>query len=652
MTTLPFEITKAHDFSDSQILQFWVDVTGKDSFTRMIKPKSKVPLIIMGAKGSGKTHLMRYHSFPIQKLRTENDLLEGIRQAGFLGIYTLCSGLNPGRFKGKNIADEKWDAVFAYYFELWLSLQFCEIIDTILISHPGTFDEEEFVKGALAEFEDSINLSAHTLKSLIEAIELIQKDIDHIVNNAAITNDISELQIKVSVGNLIFGLPKLIANLVEAFSAINFFYLIDEFENFNEAQQRHINSLIRDRVDPVSFRIGVRMYGLKTLITNSADEINKEGSEFEKVIVDEFIRKNKSRNLILKNICTKRLDEYFNANRIHTRMAIDSYFESPETEIILKQIAEKYAKTKKPYFLKLETKLKLERESQIVEILENLKCDGKPFIERVNIFMFYRLWKSKKYSLINASEIVKSSMLKYLDPKSTESEHKKIIEKFESDILAQLYSECSVNNVYSGFNILVELAHGIPRVLIVLLKNITKWSVFNGEKPFETPISIASQINGCKDTAEWFWSDVRYSALDDDKVKNCIGKLAELLREVRFSDLPPECSIVAFTYDDSVLDEQTKQLIKRAEQLSYIIRLKERVGKNSKKLFPKYHLNKILTPKWDLPIYKRGELSIDNNEINAIFNNENYEVFEKILKQRKTRYNAPFRSKEKPEGLF
>src|SRR5208337_4833244 len=97
----PFEVTKAADFNDEEIAGYFVDIPGPGGFGTLANPKSPMPMLIMGGKGSGKTHLMRYFSYPLQKLRHARDIVSGIQSDGYVGVYLRCGGLNAVRFKGK-----------------------------------------------------------------------------------------------------------------------------------------------------------------------------------------------------------------------------------------------------------------------------------------------------------------------------------------------------------------------------------------------------------------------------------------------------------------------------------------------------------------------------------------------------------------------
>src|SRR4051794_34091506 len=116
MHTNPFDITKADDFSNDDIARLWVDLPVGARIADVLEPTSPMPLLVIGGKGSGKTHLLRHASYPLQKLRAQHQLTN-VTAEGYLGIYFRCSGLNTGRFAGKGQPGDKWQTVFEYFME-------------------------------------------------------------------------------------------------------------------------------------------------------------------------------------------------------------------------------------------------------------------------------------------------------------------------------------------------------------------------------------------------------------------------------------------------------------------------------------------------------------------------------------------------------
>lgn len=126
MINNPFDITKAVDYTDDEIYRYWVDIK-EHGFYNLIKPGTLMPMIIVGSKGSGKTHIMKYFSYELQKMTKPID--EGLKKDKFIGVYIRCSGFNADKFSGKGVSDDIWATLYAYYWELWIG----ERITSILI---------------------------------------------------------------------------------------------------------------------------------------------------------------------------------------------------------------------------------------------------------------------------------------------------------------------------------------------------------------------------------------------------------------------------------------------------------------------------------------------------------------------------------------
>ena len=65
----PLAITKAVDFTDSQINTMWVDWPAEGGFAELMNVRSPMPRIVSGGKGTGRTHMMRHFSAPVQAIR-------------------------------------------------------------------------------------------------------------------------------------------------------------------------------------------------------------------------------------------------------------------------------------------------------------------------------------------------------------------------------------------------------------------------------------------------------------------------------------------------------------------------------------------------------------------------------------------------------
>ncbi|MDZ7759628.1 MAG: hypothetical protein U5L00_05180 [Desulfovermiculus sp.] len=657
----PFNITKAVDFTDEQILSNWVDLPGDGGFNHLIKPLSAMPMFIVGGKGSGKTHIMRHFSYPLQKLRFNADeVFTSLQDDGYVGIYYRLGGLNSSRFHYKNFSDEVWLDVFAYYIELIIAQLTLSTVNDIIKKSPDLQNNvSPFISKVIDLFDTDIQIDTSKVDNLIEYIRKLQKDIDYEVNNCAFTEKLN-IKILVTRGSLIFGIPNCFN---EAFceKEVLFVYLLDELENILEFQQKYINTLVREKVHPSSFRIGSRLFGIRTLMTYSADEEIKESSEYERLHLDDLMRRNPNYNKFSKILCAKRLIKHFESefnllNEDQLSQKLSELFEyysndtlfSTQTNFILKKFNHK----DRPYLKKLKNQLYMYVKFQyskssidhfIDNILLNLGIYEYPILEKVNILNFYSGW-SKNKNLLELSEFIKQDSQYFLTSQNDKITSSKL-SHFNYDLLAQLLRECDKKQEYFGIDTFINMSSGTPKNYLTILKFIYQWAIFYGDEPFvRDKISIKSQNTGTLEASRWFERDAMFIGWEGEQVQKSINRLATLFREVRFSDKPSECSLTTFSIDYSNTSSASQLILDYAVRHSYLLKIpRGQKDRNTKRIDDKYRLNPMLCPKWDLPIYSRGTISFNSFETEAIFNpSTSQDDFETTMKKRISKMNVPF----------
>lgn len=650
----PFDLTKASDFSDEQIIQYWVDLVGGGGLQDLFKPTQQMPMLLLGGKGSGKTHLMRYYSSTVQKLRFGN-LLKAIQDEKMLGIYVRADGLNVGRFDGKGYGDDEWGAVFNYYFELWLATHFLKNLQECQRENKDIINEQSFIDDAKGLFSNSQPESISTLQALIDHLAELRMRIDHIVSNCAIKRtSLREIEICVNPGGLIFELPNIVNRHSHAFNDVIFVYMIDEIENFNAIQQKFLNTLIRYRKGPTSIKVGARLYGIRTKETLGVGEEIKQDAEYERVELDAFLREHSAgyaglaKKLIIKRLQKAQLVPFGDL----PNYKLEVYFQTLDPndhyrEATLELVNNYDSKHKeRPYFTELRNKImevvgtdkEASSREMVDAIIVSLKIPDYPLLEKTNLHIFYKEWGGLSELYMLAKRIGADANNFLVGGKSASPSYFQIFDHFKSDFLAQLYRDCGKGRgVYAGLDTLIELSQGIPRNLISLLKHIYRRSFFAGEQPFQSGkvISIESQVEGVRDASAWFWDDAQPDS-HGPEVRSSVESLAELFREVRYSLKPAECDLGTFTVDTSIGTQAARNVLNHAENWSYLIRIRDGAinRNNSAAIDEKFQLSPMLAAKWGVSEHRRGTFPLNESLFNALFDPAHKSELSDLVKDR------------------
>lgn len=671
--TNPFSLTKANDLSDDQIQELWVDIAPPDSPDSLFgagRFASPMPTFILGSKGSGKTHLMRYASFALQKKRFERDrlgLLAGAKADGYVGVYTLCSGLETGRFQGKGQSDEAWLEVFSYYLELSLGIAALVVIGDLLDGDIQDNIEPMFCAavGRLFDFNPPV---ANGVGTLIDELERRRRELDYQVNNAAFTGKLVP-NVTASRGRLIFGIPQAFQSCSSDLQGFLFAYQLDELENLTEAQQKHVNTLVRDRRGPATLKIGARQFGIKTHATMSAGEENIKDSEFEELRLDlRFRRNEKTYRDLVGLLVERRLQSFWPQSSTglagRSRRLAD-WFEEPKRDPFdpfFMRLVKGASSPERPHMMHLRDALigrllrggtdGVRNDEDIQAIMEAIAVPNAPLLEKLNTFLMFNAW-AKGLDLVEAATSVRSDCEAFVSSKGA-GRYRQKLDHYKSDLIAQMFRDATFRHSYGGLDEFTRMSEGQPRALITLLKQTYDWATFQGERPFEAgSISLDAESKGALDAADWFYNNMRKAGGEGQAILIAIDRLAELFRINRFADNPIECSLIGFSVSARVGSETSQRTLRLALDHSFLVEiLGGQSERNSEQVTGKFQLNRMLVPKWGLATGRRGIKPLSEEEMNAIFDPEMVEAFERVKADWASRMNAPFdRARRAPKNF-
>ena len=642
-----------------EVQSLWVELDA-DTQHPAFDPVNPLPTIVLGGKGSGKTHLFRYHSFPVQGLRYDSANGDGwgsgLERDGYMGIYTRADGLSSSRFVGKGVKDEQWHVVFKHYVELWLGQGLLDIL--VSLSERGEISanvEEEIALQAKAILDPACqHQDVVTFKQLARLLRRSQQEIDGEVNAAAFTRKI-EPRIDFSPGDLIFGLPTFISSRVGQLKDVVYCYYIDECENLTESQQQYINTLVREARPLVTFRIGVRSYGMRTYKTDSGhgEEIT-EGSEYQKIALDAKFRAATGPYRKFAKVLLDRRLKSFESTLLGQGMDMQACFGAVQqvTPLSRQETGSRRLENLRKNLGDIDARL-------AADVVDRLAWPEHSLEESAAIFQFYKHFAEGQKDLLRLASSIRLGL------EGKDAEMRRVLSSnmkhYKGDFLAQIRRDRRgggdrTGGEYSGLDAFIVMSEGLPRSLLTVVGNVLHCAAYRGELPLgEGRISILSQLEGARDSAERFFRDLPKAGTHSHRIWSSVNRLGELFRMNRFSDKPIECSLIAFSLclDDSSQD--VRDVVDEAEKRSFLIRSQSpQKDRWSHQVWDKFHINRALCPKYDLPTAVRGTARLTSNEAEAVFGSADDAAFKVVRDSWNERLNWPFGRDmpRKGDGLF
>lgn len=660
MPNNPFEVTKAVDFTDQEIATRFVSFAS--STHSLVNPQSPISQYLVGGKGGGRTHLMRYFSYSLQKERSTGSLLDHLKEEGYVGIYAPSSGLDGSRFTGAGINEEIWKVVYAQSLELRLVLLCLDVLKDIHgTDNRWTPDNLEAFCSQVQRLVANLNeiSSEKPLLDLHTSLTELQQSLDLEVNNAPLTRSLN-IDILFTPGSLIFGVGQAIKRFLPSLEEVKITYMLDELENLTEQQQTFVNTLVREKVLPTSFLIGSREWGIKTHLTMSAGEENKEGSEFSKIVPEDTYRKSeKSYKAFCLEMISKRL--MMSGFSVDEATAWVHKLDNDRVSLPLNgQLLKVVGAHERRHLQQLRnTILRAVPSTRVAdESIELVKFHDNPLLEKLTILRAFQNWNNAGYFDVNHFHEAR----KFIDPLVTaekaSTKLRNYLNLWKHDMVAQIYAENQKEQQYSGLETLIAMSGYLPRSLLVTLKYITARAEWAGEDPFTgtAKISVATQSAGIKEASAWYLNDVRPLGVLGSNCDTAIRRLGSLLRDIRYADKPSEVNVCTFSSNLEKIDEETRTIIEACVRYRMLVEVKSgRQARNQGSVHRKYQLHPMLSPFFGLGFGRRGDLSLSGDEVSTIFSPSAEESeFRTVAKRRTAQLTAPFNANSAPnsEVLF
>lgn len=652
ITINPFSVVKANEFTITQIIENWVPWAGSESgFIASLNPQELMPKYVLGSKGCGKTHLLRYYSFEARLKLYNNDIKELLKNDKYLASYSRLNSISSTRFNKTGNEDE-WRSLYNYYFELMQSLISLDVYEKV--TNALNVSEKKIAK-IIREIckQVGITLEFETIECFKNFLNEKRVSVDNEIIDFPHVRKLNWDKVRpaFTFGSLIFEIPWRFSQNISDLQDVSYIYILDEYEKLKcDWQKESLNTLVYEKKHNSTFWVGARKIGYTTRNTLSGEPIH-EGHEFNPVDLDSLLKAGEKKFPEFAEGLFRRRLKLNGLAELSPKQLFDKFDEKKLLNTLLcKSDNLKHWKTFRERLSSLG--LDYDNITQTQQIL--CKDVEKDLVsQKMKLYTFYLMWSENKNKITKESipQITKRVNLSYEEYKNGKNARmKELYRKFRQDMVAQLAEE---NNetlyLYSGFEKLVNIADCNPRILLTLMKLIIEDCHFRGIDPFnsEKTIPVRSQYAGINETAKWFLNDIEVYGKDRENLDIAMNHLLNFLYVSRFCDKPTETSLCTFYYRMNSGQENIDHVIELAIQEAFLIEVpNKRKDKTLGTPQKSYQVNRLIATVYNLPIARRGVTSITPEMMLAIFDPFHFQQFNSMLAAHKTSLNAPFTAKK------
>ena len=256
------------------------------------------PCILIGGRGTGKTTVLRGLSYQ-GRFELEKRDEKTVASWPYYGFYYRVDTNKVAAFKGPELSDINWRRRFGHYMNLLMCVQVLRFLSWFQNTSQISTDlpEDELANIAAAFSLDSPNSN----KDLLQQLERSLTEFEAHVNNVADGPGPSLSMQGAPIGMLLEAVKGL-----QVFTDKLFFFLIDEYENFEDYQQQLMNTLIKHSGELYSFKICVRELGWRVRTTISGNESLSSPADYTRINISEVMEDGKFEEFSHK-VCQDRL---------------------------------------------------------------------------------------------------------------------------------------------------------------------------------------------------------------------------------------------------------------------------------------------------------------------------------------------------------
>lgn len=614
----PFDDYNANVLDPELIMQYWCTPFSTGALKEIDETRfytEKMPIVLQGSRGSGKTTILKYFSFPVQCERAAQSRIsvkEQIKHDAGVGFYLRCDDSFLEMFKNvfTAIVQESWQQCFKHYLELFFTKNILEILPKI--DYTESISEEVFLSELkLSQFGDDLDFKS--LSAFADYIDAELRYINKFKNEALFTKaafmprhiwDFYDLS-----GLLISSIKKHLPD----FKNINFLLLIDEFENLPTELQKMLNTMVKFCKPGITMRIGRRSEKEKIVTKETVNSVEylREDHDYRLIILDYQGQEIQDLKEYLLGIAEKRLAA-FEGIDISTNL-IDILGEKENLDAECERII-LGRKTHLQYLLRANQAIAANDElcQQIIHIIS---YPANSLAESLCALWVARA--DEKSDLVDAALVAASAMHAYFEKTSHPLRDKfsgDYNNKYRHALTSIICAAYKKDKAYYSFNTLCYLSEGNARTFINLCKSIISDALFYEKKKFLSTgkVSIESQCRAIKAYSIAEFDSVCSIIKEGKAIKNLILNIGNVLTEYHKDRMVRYPETTQFIYNPEELSEVGGEVVDIAESWALINRRKEtlRLSASIRQEGYLYTINRVFAPIFNISFRIRGGFNV------------------------------------------
>lgn len=598
----PFVGCTARDMKFEEVRQYWCSPFELYRLNEGELFTSRTPIVIEGVRGTGKTMILKYLSYSVQKDFIK-DLTLGQKLGYFeersIGIYFRYKADFCNMFDSLDCDETDKERIFRYYYELFIIREILEMLQDIYYGQ-----NNDLVERVVCAFFD---ITVQSLKNVYDYINSVIRQMDDIINSS-FYDDTWRDKIMPLIGksNMVAELTRTISNSLLGWENMLFVVLLDEYENLGRFQPL-VNTLIKQVDDTVNltYRLGMRPAGM--------DSNNRTNVANEHLQVD--------RDFILRRLEYEKISDYkqFALDISKKRLENESVFRENKlcdiNDILGKKEdfdleAKLLVKNSKKHFKLIKSSFTKE---MMEDVISELSCEEK-LMEMYNVL---RVMRGEDYKKIGElcrryQELRSSGKVSKTDDPEMHKYHLDYSSKYRMTLLYMLLTIYGEKKQYYSVNTFLRLSSGSINDFISLCRNVFKHMNEGMLEDLKNGIIISPKIQtyASIDTAEDQRRKVSMSNRFGSEMYTFIDNMGGIFEEYQ-RDLEakyPETNQFAFEDEneirnDNVLNAYLVELINSGAIIRDEKRRLKSVGKARGSI---YQLNRIFAPIYQFSYRTRG----------------------------------------------